>query len=59
MLEAIQLMFIGYIVYTMVIIKLLGNVSMAIIFRVICPQNQGFFTDFFQILEWVCMHKRF
>ena len=48
MLEAIHLMFIGYIVYTMVIIKLLGNVSMAIILRVICPQNQGFFY-FFQI----------
>ena len=39
-------MFIGYIVYTMVIIKLLGNVSMAIILRVICPQNKGFFYFF-------------
>ena len=46
MLEAIQLMFIGYIVYKMVIIKLWGTVSMAIILRVICPQNQGFFYVF-------------
>ena len=56
MLEWIQLMFRGYIVYKMVIIKLRRIVSMMIILRVICPQNQGFFLFFFKILEWVYMH---
>ena len=43
MLEAIQLISRGYIVYKMVIIKCLRIVSMVIIFRVICPQNQVLF----------------
>ena len=40
MLKVIQLIFRGYIVYTMVIIKVCIIVSMVIILRVICPQNR-------------------
>ena len=50
MLEWIQLMFRGYIVYKLVIIKLWRIVSMVITLRVICPQNQGFlFFSFFRV----------
>ena len=54
MLEWIQLMFRGYIVYKMVIIKLWRIVSMVITLRVICPQNQGFY--FFFIFFRVGIH---
>ena len=53
MLEWIQLMFRGYIVYKMVIIKLLRIVSMVITLRVICPQNQGFIFFFIFFREGI------
>ena len=52
MLEAIQLMFRGYIVYKMVIIKVCSIVSMVIILTVNCLQNQDFlFIFIFQIFR--------
>ena len=55
MLKVIQLIFRGYLVYKVVIIKLWRIVSMVIILRVICPQNQDCFY-FIKILEWDYMH---